>query len=101
MALVHFLFIPVKCSLQVKHESGIAIVQLLHCLQDESASMHPGQQDCSALGPRPVFNLLRIVTSGNIEFHRTHVRYNRMIMHIGATEKQSHTNEIYTGTVQD
>ena len=24
-----------------------------------------------------------------------------MIMHIGATEKQSHTNEIYTGTVQD
>ena len=63
--------------------------------------MHPGQKDCSALGPRPVFNLLRIVTSGNIEFHRTHVRYNRMIMHIGATEKQSHTNEIYTGTVQD
>ena len=67
LAVVHFLIITVKHSLHVKHESGIAIVQLLHCLQDESASMHPGQQDCSALGPRPqFFNLLRIVTSGNI-----------------------------------
>ena len=67
LAVVHFLIISVKHSLQVKHESGIAIVQLLHCFQDESASMHPGQQDCSALGPRPqFFNLLRIVTSGNI-----------------------------------
>ena len=43
LALVHFLIIPVKRSLQVKHESGVATVQLLHCLQDESASMHPGQ----------------------------------------------------------
>ena len=43
LAVVHFLIISVKHSLQVKHESGIAIVQLLHCLQDESASMHPNR----------------------------------------------------------
>ena len=42
LALVHFLIIPLKRSLQVKHESGIAIVQLLHCFQNESKSMHPG-----------------------------------------------------------
>ena len=43
LAVVHFLIISVKHSLQVKHESGIATVQSLHCLQDESASKHPGQ----------------------------------------------------------
>ena len=43
LAVVHFLIISVKHSLHVKHESGIAIVQLLHCIQDESASKHPGQ----------------------------------------------------------
>ena len=41
LAVVHFLIISVKHSLQVKHESGIAIVQLLHCFQNESTSMHP------------------------------------------------------------
>ena len=43
LAVVHFLIISVKHSVQIKHESGIAIVQLLHCLHDESAIKHLGQ----------------------------------------------------------